>query len=247
MDRYLSEWLHIRRHGTSWNNSTLRCNGKLPNSSHYRPCPFSKATNNSHLSLSSFASCPNSLSNNRQTRMIASIDELGCYSKLSEWTRPTWDAFLTSQQIDLLASAVDNLLRSFVTFGLIEHIVYTQYMYRVHFGLIFRKPFSKPLNATHVSLASAITDFLPKNYKDIVRPRNRLDELFFQIAQHIFAHRLSMLLQTDTFVPKFLRIHLRHAEPKRLLTDHDLESKISRHLLHIHKLESRKYLFKSKT
>ena len=152
MDRYLSEWLHIRRHGTSWNNSTLRCNGKLPNSSHYRPCPFSKATNNSHLSLGSFASGPNSLSNNRQTRMIASIDELGCYSKLSEWTRPTCGAFLTSPQIDLLASAVDDLLRSFVTFGLIEHIVYRQYMYRVHFGLIFRKPFSKPLNATHVSL-----------------------------------------------------------------------------------------------
>ena len=112
--------------------------------------------------------------------MIDSIDELGCYSKLSEWTRPTCGAFLTSPQIDLLASAVDNLLRSFVTFGLIEHIVYTQYMYRVHFGLIFRMPFSKPLNVTHVSLASAIKDFLPKNYKDMVRPRNRLDELFFK-------------------------------------------------------------------
>ena len=86
-----------------------------------------------HLSLSSCASCPNSLSNNRQTRMIASIDELGCYSKLSEWTRLTWGAFLTSPQIDLRASAVDNLLRSFLPFGLIEHIVYTQYMCRVHF------------------------------------------------------------------------------------------------------------------
>ena len=94
--------------------SMYRCNGKQFNSSHYRPCPFSKTTNNSHLSLSSFASCPNSLSNNRQTRMIASIDELVGYSKLSEWTRPTCGAFLTSPQIELLASAVDNLLRFFV-------------------------------------------------------------------------------------------------------------------------------------
>ena len=148
---------------------------------------------------------------------------------------------------DLLASAVDSLLRPFVNFGLIEHIVYTQYMYRVHFGLIFRMPFSKPLNVTHVSLASAITDFLPKNYKDMVRPRNRLDELFIKISQHIFAHRLSMLQQTDSFIPRLLRMNVLHAEPKRLLTDHDLESKISHHLFQIHKLESRKYLFKSKT
>ena len=118
-------------------------------------------------------------------------------------------------------------------------------MYRVHFGLIFRKSLSKPLNVTHVFLASDITDFLPKNYKDMVRPRNRLDELFIQIAQHIFAHRLSMLLQTDSCIARLLRIHLRHAEPKRLLTNHDLESKISRHLFHIHKLESKKYFFKS--
>ena len=239
MDRYLSERLHIRRHGTSWNNSTLLCNGKLPNASHYRPCPFSKATNNSHLSLGSFASDPNYFSNNRQTRMIASIDEPGCYSKLSEWTIPTWGAFLTSPQIDLLTSTVDNLLRSFVTFGLIEHIIYTQYMYSEHFGLIFRKPFSKPLNATHVSLASAITDLLPKNDKDIVRPRNRLDEMFCRIAQHTFAHRLSMLLQTDSFIPRLLRIHLRHAEPKRLLTDYDLESKISRHIFHIRNMKQK--------
>ena len=47
-------------------------------------------------------------------------------------------------------------------------------------------------------------------------------------------------------IPRF-RIHLRHAGPKRLLTDHDLESKISPHLLYMHKLESRKYLLKSKT
>ena len=172
MDRYLSERLHIRRHGTSWNNSTLLCNGKLPNASHYRPCPFSKATNNSHLSLGSFASDPNYFSNNRQTRMIASIDEPGCYSKLSEWTIPTWGAFLTSPQIDLLTSTVDNLLRSFVTFGLIEHIVYTQYMYRVHFDLIFRKQLPKPLNATHVSFVT-IYRFLLNMFNSCTRKLSR--------------------------------------------------------------------------
>ena len=40
--------------------------------------------------------------------------------------------------IDSLASAVENLGTAFVTFGLVEHMTYTQYMYRRQVGLVFR-------------------------------------------------------------------------------------------------------------
>ena len=48
-----------------------------------------------------------------------------------------------------------------------------------------------------------------------------------------------MLLQTESSIPRILRIHLRHAEPKRLLTDYDLESKISRHIFHIRNMKQK--------
>ena len=72
----------------------------------------------------------NEWSRNLTSIMVASLGQLGCYSNLHEWTRPSnlcpHLEKLTPLQTDLLASAVENLATALVTFGLVEHMTYTQ-------------------------------------------------------------------------------------------------------------------------
>ena len=224
-----------RRHGI-WAKSRLMCSGEAPKAWQYRPCPFSAMLDIPHLPFTVFASCPRSLANNRQTRMLASLRDLGCYSNLEEWTRPIHAystlASLTPIQVDLLASAVQNLATSFVTFGLVEHIVYTQYMYRMHFGLIFRNPFTDTTSESQTRKAYEQSTLLPRDYVSTVMARNRIDELFVDAARHIFASRLTMRLRSESVLPR----------PEYLLSDGDLEVKICGHLRDFMKTEVRRNL-----
>ncbi|KAL5105283.1 Heparan-sulfate 6-O-sulfotransferase 1-A [Taenia crassiceps] len=237
LDRYLSEWLKTRRGGT-WLGASLHCRGQSPLPSQYMPCPYVFDVNISQLSFTRFADCPGSLSSNRQTRMIASLDDLGCYSKLKEWTYPAGlDVNFSSAQIDLLASAVENLAISFATFGLIEHIVYTQYMYRMLLGLVFRVPFENNMNNSRVSEAYQEPGLLPRDWVQVAEARNRIDMMFVAFARHLFAHRLANRLRAESILPTRLRLILRHVEPRRLLSDGNLEARICRHLSRFFKKE----------
>ena len=176
--------------------------------------------------------------------MIASLDDLGCYSNLNEWTRPMNSfqslADLTHVQIDLLSSAVVNIATEFITFGLIEHMVYTQYMYRIHFGLVFRKPFINLANSSRARTSYFQSDLLPGDYKSKAMARNRIDQIFLEAAKHVFANRLANHLRGESILPRTLRLRLRHIEPKSLLTDPDLEVKINRYLYRFFENEARK-------
>ena len=233
VSRYISEWLHARRKG-SWRKATLRCRGQSPSDYEYLPCAYIYDKNISQLSFERFANCPRTLSNNRQARMIASIDDLGCYANLDEWTRPAdlgaTHFSLSPIQIDLLASAVENLATAFATFGLIEHPVYTQYMYRIHLGLVFRVPFISHENVTRAKLAQEMPGLLPPDWERITLARNQIDEVFLTASRHIFSHRLALLLQADSFLPLRFRFHLRRLQPRLLLTDADLETRVCSYL-----------------
>ena len=240
LDRYISEWLQVRL-GGSWQKSTLRYRGKAPTATQYRLCPYSAIKNNSNLSLITFANCPKALSNNRQTRMIASLNQLGRYSYLHEWTRPSNSSShlekLTPLQIDLLASAVENLATAFVTFGLVEHMTYTKYMYRRQVGLVFRNSFANLTNSSWDRLSISRSNFLPSGYETLVAARNRIDEIFLDAAKTLFANRSAIRLKSDSILPRTLRFHIRHLLLQSLLNEHDLEIKINRFLYHFFKLE----------
>ena len=243
LDRYVSEWLQLRRKG-NWMNSTLRCRGKPISSTGYQPCLFLKNTRNLNLTLTEFVNCSNALSNNRQTRMLASLDDLGCYFHLPDWTRPAHSHLtfsdLTPYQVDLITSAVENLATMFVTFGLVEHMTYTQYMYRVDMGPIFRKIFTNLENSSSAKQSYAQPGLLTANYENLVMSRNRIDELFLKAAQNIFSNRPAIRLRAESILPRRLRFQLLNVEPSRLLNDHDLEMKICRFLQRFFKLEVRK-------
>ncbi|VDM18170.1 unnamed protein product [Hydatigera taeniaeformis] len=230
LDRYLSEWLHTRR-GGNWKKATLRCRGHSPSPSQYQPCSYIFDANVSQLPFSRFADCPGSLSNNRQTRMIASLDDLGCYTNLKEWTYPLAPgANFSPPQIDLLVSAVENLATAFATFGLIEHAIYTQYMYRMVLGLVFRTPFKNNANDSWVSDAHHEPGLLSNDWKEVAEARNRIDLMFVAFARHLFAHRLAARLRAESALPMRLRLFLRQLGPPLLLSNANLEAKICRHL-----------------
>ncbi|KAL5963561.1 Heparan-sulfate 6-O-sulfotransferase 1-A [Taenia solium] len=238
LDRYLSEWLHTRR-GGNWLKATLNCRGQPPLPSQYRPCSYFFDVNVSQLSFSRFADCPGSLSNNRQTRMIASLDDLGCYSKLKEWTSPIGlGVNFSPSQMYLLASAVENLATSFATFGLIEHAIYTQYMYRMLLGLVFRIPFENNANDSWVNEAYQEPGLLPSDWEQVAEARNRIDMTFMAFARHLFAYRLAARLRAESVLPVRLRLSLRQVQPRLLLSDGNLEARICRHLSRFFKKEA---------
>ncbi|KAH9279153.1 Heparan-sulfate 6-O-sulfotransferase 1-A [Echinococcus granulosus] len=239
LDRYVSEWLHTRRGGT-WVKATLRCRGLSPRPFQYLPCSYVFDANVSQLSFNRFANCPGSLSSNRQTRMIASLDDLGCYSNLREWTKPANLAVnfsLSPPQIDLLASAVENLATAFATFGLIEHTIYTQYMYRMLLGLVFRIPFKNNINTSWVSEAYQEPGLLSSDWKQVAEARNQIDMMFVAFARHLFTHRLAARLRAESILPMRLRLFLRQVEPRLLLSDTNLEARVCRHLSRFFKKE----------
>lgn len=235
--RYLSEWLHVRR-GATWKDSTLRCRGQPPSSSQYQPCSYIEG-NTSQLSFHSFVSCPRSLSNNRQTRMLASLDSLGCYADLEEWSRPldsNATTFSPAQQA-LLESAQSNLATALTTFGLTEHIVYSQYMYRAVFGLVFREPFHSA-NATHAEMALQTPELLPPDWERETRQRNYLDKQLFRFGRELFARRVTVLLLSDSRLPLRLRARLRWLPPHLSVLDPFVEEQVSRRLKRLFELEA---------
>ena len=135
---------------------------------------------------------------------------------------------------------MENLATAFVTFGLVEHMTYTQYMYRRQVGLVFRNPFTNLANSFWASLSISQSNFPPGDYEKLVAARNRIDEFFLNAAQSLLANRLTIRLKSDSILPRILRFHLRHLQSECLLDEHDLENKITRYLLQFFKLEVEK-------
>ncbi|KAM7538986.1 hypothetical protein Aperf_G00000050342 [Anoplocephala perfoliata] len=234
IDRYISEWLHMRRKHSFWKESSLRCLGQSP-PFRYAACDFTEDSNTTELSFYRYVNCPQSLSNNRQTRMLASLDDLGCYSHLAEWTRPIspnaeGNISFSSHQIDLLISAIDNLVIDLATFGLIEHSVYTQYMYRMVLGLVFRVPFTNKSDDSWTSEAYRTPGFLPPGWKNMSEDRNRLDAAFISFARVLFSRRLAARLRVESALPVRWRLLLRRLDSGLLISDIHLETTVCRYL-----------------
>nr|CDS28217.1 heparan sulfate 6 O sulfotransferase 1a [Hymenolepis microstoma] len=241
IDRYISEYLHMSRKKSFWNGSTLRCKGKSP-PLHNITCDFAINTS-APLSFFRFANCSHSLSNNRQTRMLASLADLDCYTHLNEWTQPIPSNFsISPHQADLLLSAIDNLAIKMATFGLIEHSVYTQYMYRMALGLIFRVPFVNKSNNSWTTEAYKTPGYLPKGWKSLSEDRNRLDKAFISFARVLFSRRLAARLRAESFLPVRWRLQLRRIDPNLLISDVYLEGVMSRYLTRFLRTETKRRL-----
>nr|CAG4641227.1 EOG090X0E58 [Eulimnadia texana] len=182
--RYLSEFRHVQR-GATWKHSRHFCGGKefvfnIPK--------CYKGDNWTDVELDDFMNCPHNLANNRQTRMLADLNLVGCYN--SSLMDPE-----VRDQI-MLTSAKTNLARM-AFFGLTEQQQMTQYVFEETFQLDFLVPFEQ-YNATLAYLT--LSELNPEQQKR-VKELNRLDIELYQFAVDLLNQRFEILKSRDGDFP----------------------------------------------
>lgn len=203
IDRYLSEWLHVRR-GATWSGSTLRCKGQSPSYAFYHPCYLNNSLRDNDqavdwygVTLHDFMSCPFNLASNRQSRMLANLSRLNCYHDLTEWTRPiNFSQSFQSVQSNLLASAKANLVTHLFCFGLTEFLIYTQFIFEKCLNIRFSRPFvdfnsTSVFDDQHQTHANLIwSELTNQNLTNKIKFLNRLDLELYKFGRLIFLFRL---------------------------------------------------------
>ncbi|XP_046853845.1 heparan-sulfate 6-O-sulfotransferase 1-B-like [Xenia sp. Carnegie-2017] len=190
VERFLSEFGHVRR-GATWKTVRHVCNGKEYNS----PKCY-HGINWSDVTLQRFLNCPYNLAFNRQTRMTADINQVGCYGDETN-----------EKQKAILRSAKKNL-RNLAFVGLVEFQKESQFVFEQTFGLKFGKSFEQKSRTFSKTMLSRLSPAVIRK----IRLSNRLDMQLYDYAKEVFFQRLEYfkLLQSKKILAatRFLaRLH----------------------------------------
>ena len=186
--RFLSEYLHTLR-GACWLHNHY-CNGEKtywPLASNLsKPCFELLHCSQAHINitLEEFADCKDAWSTNRQTVVLADIDEASCWSKSS---------YTQKERNKLLLDSAKHNLRKLSYFGLTEFQEESGDLFERTFGLNFLNPPKKiEFNDTHAGkvVHSVVQD--SELYKRVVQ-RNCLDLELYKFALGLFEQRLNAI------------------------------------------------------
>ncbi|KAG5896819.1 hypothetical protein JTB14_032061 [Gonioctena quinquepunctata] len=182
VSRYLSEFRHVQR-GATWKGARHFCNGRTARERDLPSCY--EGDNWEGVGVDEFINCESNLAINRQTRMLADLELVGCYNK----------SYMPTEDRDriMLASAKKNL-KSMAFFGLTEHQKISQYIFEETFNLRFAIPFEQN-NATVSS--STLTTLTPEQSEKI-KALNSLDNQLYNFAKRILFDRFEKLKARDT-------------------------------------------------
>lgn len=179
--RYLSEFRHVQR-GATWKGSRHYCNNRAATEEELPACYRSETWEN--VELDEFMVCDSNLAINRQTRMLADLELVGCYNKNY---MPS-----TERNRVILASAKKNL-QSMAFFGLTEHQKISQYIFEETFNLRFAIPFEQN-NAT---VSSHTMPTLTAEQAAKVAHLNDLDIELYVFAKKLLFERFNKLKARD--------------------------------------------------
>ncbi|VEN34206.1 unnamed protein product [Callosobruchus maculatus] len=181
ISRYLSEFRHVQR-GATWRGSRHFCKGRPVTEKELPPCY--EGENWGGVELDEFIACKSNLAANRQTRMLADLELIGCYDQ----------SYMPKQDRDriMLASAKKNL-QSMAFFGLTEYQKISQYIFEETFNLRFSIPFEQ--NNSTVS-SSTITTLTPEQTARIAE-LNSLDIELYNFAKKLLFERFEQLKAKD--------------------------------------------------
>ncbi|XP_018319430.1 heparan-sulfate 6-O-sulfotransferase 3-B isoform X2 [Agrilus planipennis] len=189
--RYLSEFRHVQR-GATWKGSRHFCNGRPASIQEVPPC--FKGEDWEGVELDEFMYCDSNLAANRQTRMLADLELIGCYNK----------TYMPSVERDhvMLASAKRNLA-SMAFFGLTEYQKISQYVFEETFNLRFAVPFEQNNSTLSSSTMPTLT---PEQAANIAR-LNSLDIELYSFAKKLMFERFKRLKGRDkNFAERFKRL-----------------------------------------
>lgn len=183
--RYLSEYRHVKR-GATWKTAEHKCGGR----SWSKDIPKCYEDDDyedgdwSDVELDEFMSCQDNLAINRQVRMLADLDLVGCYNKSS----------MPSLQRDalLLASAKTNLERM-AYFGLTEEQRISQFMFEETFNLQFKVIFEN-YNGTH---SSRTREKLSEGVIEKIKRINSLDVELYEFSLKLLKDRFARMKSED--------------------------------------------------
>lgn len=193
--RYLSEFRHVQR-GATWKGSRHFCKGRAATVGDIPPCYDGE--NWEGVELSDFINCESNLAANRQTRMLADLELVGCYDK-------TYMPKADRDRI-MLASAKKNL-QSMAFFGLTEFQKISQYIFEETFNLRFAIPFEQ--NNSTVS-SSTITSLTSEEAAKITT-LNSLDIELYNFAKKLLITRFEKLKSRDSdFEERFKHLGVLH-------------------------------------
>lgn len=174
--RYLSEFRHVQR-GATWKTASHMCGGRSWSDSIPKCYQDTSVDSDwSGVELEEFMQCEHNMAVNRQTRMLADLELVGCYNK----------SHLSPERRDqlLLTSAKANLER-LAYFGLTEEQHLSQYLFQQTFNMEFRVAFEQ-YNTTH---SSSTTQELDEEVLQRIREINSLDVELYRFALGLLHQR----------------------------------------------------------
>ncbi len=184
LDRYVSEFQHVKR-GATWERAVRACNEQPI----YSNSCYSGFTDWSNVSWNDFLGCEYNLANNRQVRMLANYNELGC-DRLKCWLKSSNCSLemKIKYEDDLLENAKKNLL-AMSFFGLTEYQSLSQYLFEKTFKNKFK--FAKPFSVNKNRLGSKLLETVYKSSINEIEENNHLDVKLYEFATKIFFQRVS--------------------------------------------------------
>ena len=179
--RYFSEYLHFKRNAT-WAKRRV-CGGKKVTEEEMPPCypGFYAKEPWPDLTIEKFLSCRSNWANNRQTRMLADLESLGCYGNKLHPPK--------EKDRLMLESAKENL-RNFAFFGLTEYQRESCVLFERTFGVKLKlETQQRPMSSLH---SAPVLQDLWNNNKlyDRIATVNRLDMELYEYALQLFSKRV---------------------------------------------------------
>ncbi|KAI3356267.1 hypothetical protein L3Q82_017511, partial [Scortum barcoo] len=197
VSRYLSEWKHVQR-GATWKTALHMCDGRSPTQDELPTCY--SGDDWSGVTLTEFMNCPSNLANNRQVRMLADLNLVGCYN-LSSMNE--------SQRNHILLSSAMSNLKNMAFYGLTEFQRKTQqYMFERTFSLRFISAFTQ-INSTRAANVD-----LSEPVRRRIEELNFLDVQLYEYAKDLFLQRFQFTRQRE-----HQEVRLKRREERRWLRE----------------------------
>lgn len=173
LHRFISEFRHVQR-GATWKASRGHC------ANHNTQICYHNQTSWLNASLEDFLNCPNNMAVNRQTRMLANHNLIGC---------PTDKKANSADHGEIMLASAKGNLKNLAFFGLCEEQEKSQKIFEKTFDLKFKQDFKQSDDdKTKVFIMNLPSDTVEKILKI-----NYLDVRFYNYAIKLFKKRCEQL------------------------------------------------------
>ena len=193
VQRYISEYEHVKK-GATWSKAIRSCSQEPIHAIKcYKGDSWSKS-----ITWKDFLTCEYNLANNRQVRMLANYNILGC-KVLKCWTKSSVcsskDKHINEQK--LLQSAKNTLVNQLSFFGLSEYQNLSEYLFIKTFG---ENKFKFSVSIRDLNQTTALNATINGHagiYIEKIRENNHLDIQLYEFAKEVFFKRVEFFHNLD--------------------------------------------------